>query len=87
MTLVLVGTGIVVGVGAGIATNRVVASQVQFRGGAAAIGPESGGGIAPHDPLTIALAAGLVLLMGIAACIVPAWRALRVQPIAALREE
>ncbi len=87
MTLWLVGTGIVVGIGAGIATNRVVASQVQFRGGAPAIGAESGGGIAPHDPLTIALAGGLVLLMGLSASVVPAWRALRVQPIAALREE
>jgi putative ABC transport system permease protein len=87
MTLWLVGTGIVLGVGAGIATNRIVASRVAFRGGAAAIGPESGGGIAAHDPLTIAVAAGLVLFIGICACVIPARRALRVQPIAALREE
>ena len=46
-----------------------------------------GGGIAPHDPLTMAVAAGLVLLMGICASVVPARRALRVPPIEALREE
>ncbi len=87
MTLWLVGTGVVVGVGAGIATNRIVASRVAFRGGAAAIGADSGGGVAPHDPVTIAVAAGLVLFMGVCACVIPAWRALRVQPIAALRED
>ena len=43
--------------------------------------------IAAHDPLTIAVAAGLVLFIGICACVIPARRALRVQPIAALREE
>lgn len=39
----------------------------------------------PLDPLTYALAAIVLLLVGIAAAFVPAWRAARVDPLVALR--
>jgi putative ABC transport system permease protein len=39
------------------------------------------------DPLTFGTMAGFVLLVGCAACSVPAWRATRIDPIVALRSE
>ena len=59
-------------------------------GGAAAVTRLLGGllyGVTPRDPLTFAGAA--VLLLGIAgiACVLPARRALRLDPVATLRSE
>jgi ABC-type lipoprotein release transport system permease subunit len=44
-------------------------------------------GVQPFDPLSIALAAGILLATSLAACLVPAWRASRVDPMEALRQE
>ena len=44
-------------------------------------------GVSPADPLTFAAVAGLVMLMTIAGSLLPAWRALRVNPLTALRAE
>ncbi|SPF48545.1 membrane hypothetical protein [Candidatus Sulfopaludibacter sp. SbA4] len=41
----------------------------------------------PHDPLTLAAAAALMLPIGLSACLLPARRALRIVPSRALREE
>lgn len=43
-------------------------------------------GVAPHDPATIAFAAGLLLSAALAAAYIPARRASRLDPIAALRQ-
>jgi putative ABC transport system permease protein len=44
-------------------------------------------GVAPHDPLTYAYVAVLLLVVALAACLLPALRAARVDPAVALRAE
>jgi putative ABC transport system permease protein len=44
-------------------------------------------GIRPYDPITFAATAGLLLVVSVAASIVPAWRAARLDPIETLREQ
>jgi ABC-type antimicrobial peptide transport system permease subunit len=39
------------------------------------------------DPVTFAAVPGLILLIGLAACLIPAWRATRVDPIKSLRDD
>ena len=43
--------------------------------------------VSPHDPLTLAAAAALMLTIGLSVCLLPARRALRIAPSRALREE
>ncbi len=69
----LLGIGVVVGLAAGAATNRVLASQLW--------------GVSPYDPVTLASVVGVILAIGLCACWVPAYRAMRVQPTVALRQE
>jgi ABC-type antimicrobial peptide transport system permease subunit len=44
-------------------------------------------GVTATDPLTFALVAGLLLVTALAACVVPALRAMKVDPLIALRPE
>jgi putative ABC transport system permease protein len=69
----LISVGVVVGVGAAMLAGRLLATQL-FE-------------IRPTDPATYAAVAGALALTGFAACLVPAWRAMRVDPIVALRNE
>lgn len=69
----LVGVGLVIGTAASLATNRLLVSQL--------------GDTSPHDPLTFFLVLVGLLATGALASFVPAWRAVRVEPTVALRQE
>lgn len=71
MVLVIVGT--LVGCGAAFGVTRLLASLLYD--------------VRPTDPLTFGLTGGLLILVGVLACSLPARRATRVDPIAALRSE
>jgi putative ABC transport system permease protein len=73
MGLQLVGLGVGVGLLASLAASRVIASQLS--------------GVSPRDPLTLGVVAGVLLVVGCAACYFPARRATRVDPMVALRYE
>jgi predicted lysophospholipase L1 biosynthesis ABC-type transport system permease subunit len=72
-TSVLIGTGMLAGIAAVFATTRLVASRLY--------------GLSAMDPLTIAVALGILGLVALVASYIPAARAARVNPVAALRHE
>ena len=65
--------GVIVGGGLTYAGGRWIASELY--------------GVAPHDPLVLALAAGLLVAVALSAVYLPARRASRVAPMEALRQE
>ena len=71
--LTLVGAGVVIGLLASFAATKTV-STLLF-------------GLKPNDPLTIATATLLLLAIAALSAYLPARRAARVDPMAALREE
>jgi ABC-type antimicrobial peptide transport system permease subunit len=71
--LVLVVPGLTIGLGCAWAIGRVLHSQLF--------------GITAGDPLTYGLGALLMLLTGVVACVIPARRAARIDPMEALRYE
>jgi predicted permease len=64
--------GLVLGVAGALALNRLAASLLF--------------GVAPTDPATFVAVAGFIALVALVACVVPARRATRVDPMVALRE-
>jgi putative ABC transport system permease protein len=70
MGLVLLGA--LLGLGASLGLGRFLASQLRE--------------VPPNDPLTLALVLSLMLLTGLVACLIPARRATRVDPMKALRQ-
>ena len=72
-TFGLVGVGLALGGGLAYAASRLIDSRLY--------------GVAPQDPLTLALATGLLLLVAFIAAYLPAQRASRLDPIAALRQQ
>ena len=70
---VLMVAGLGIGIAATLGTGRLLASQL-FE-------------VKPTDPATIAAVAFALLATGLLACAIPAWRAMRVDPLVALRNE
>jgi predicted permease len=68
-----VAIGIVLGAAAALALGRLIASLLY--------------GVAPNDPWVLVAAAAVLGAIAIAACLVPAWRAGRVDPATSLRAE
>jgi predicted permease len=71
--LVLAACGIVLGFAASVVLTPMMAGQLY--------------GIGPTDPVTLAGVPTLLLAVAALACAVPAWRAMRVDPVTALRYE
>ncbi len=71
--LVLTAIGVVVGLGAAALGARFLASMVF--------------GITPHDPLTYTIVSALMAIVALGACLVPAVRAGRTDPLETLRAE
>jgi putative ABC transport system permease protein len=71
--LILLGLGIGLGLAGGLAGARLLKQQLW--------------NVSPFDPWSFALVSGVLLLAGLQACISPARRAARTDPVAALRAE
>jgi putative ABC transport system permease protein len=71
--LQLVGVGLIIGVAASLATNRLLVNQLW--------------NTSPNDPLTFGAAISVIVAMAALACWIPARRAVRVEPMVALRHE
>jgi predicted permease len=69
----LVGLGVLVGLLASLGLARAISSQLF--------------GVSAHDPATLLSVAALLLVIGLAACWIPARRATKVDPLVALRYE
>jgi putative ABC transport system permease protein len=69
----LAALGILIGAAGAYALTRLMASLLF--------------GIRPTDPVSFLATAGLLAVVALAACAVPAWRAMRVEPVVALRYE
>jgi putative ABC transport system permease protein len=69
----LLASGLAIGAGLSLITTRA-ASTLLF-------------GLKPNDPLTLALAAVTLSAVAVAASYLPAFRAARIHPLEALREE
>lgn len=73
MTLRLILAGVVIGAAASFATNRIIANSLWS--------------VPVFDPVVLAGGIAVIMLLGFAACFVPALRATRVNPVVALRQE
>jgi putative ABC transport system permease protein len=71
--LQLVGAGLIIGIAASLATNRLLVNQLW--------------NTSPNDPVTFGVAISVVVVMAALACWIPARRAVRVEPMVALRHE
>jgi putative ABC transport system permease protein len=71
--LVLVSAGVVIGVLASLGLTRFIENMLF--------------GVTPTDPLTFVMIVALLGLVALLACLIPAKRALRVDPIVVLRHQ
>src|SRR6185295_10434295 len=67
------GLGLAIGLAASLALNRVLASLLVD--------------VSPSDPLSLAIASGALIGAALLGCVIPARRAMRVDPVVALKHE
>jgi len=67
-----VGIGLGIGLGASLAVNRLLQSQLIQ--------------VSPWDPITLLVASLVLMVAAVLGCLIPAWRAMRVDPVVALRQ-
>jgi ABC-type antimicrobial peptide transport system permease subunit len=65
--------GLIIGIAGALALGRILTTLIY--------------GIQASDPLTFVAVSALLLIVALAASLIPAYRAARVEPIKALREE
>jgi predicted permease len=70
--LVLSGAGLIIGLAASAGLSRVLAALL-FN-------------VAPTDPRTLAGVSAIIAMVAVVACVIPAWRATRVDPLVVLRD-
>jgi predicted permease len=70
--LTLAAAGVALGLAGALAATRVLASMLFD--------------VTPTDPATLALVTGVMAVVATAACVIPAWRATRVDPLVVMRE-
>jgi len=71
--LQLVAAGLLIGLAISTTTNRLLTTQLW--------------NISPNDPLTFTVVILVIAIIGVLACWIPARRAVRVEPMIALRHE
>jgi len=71
--LVLTATGVAIGVLAAIMLTRLMSNMLYK--------------VSPRDPIAFGLALAVITIASLAACFLPAWRATRIDPVQALREQ
>ncbi len=67
------GIGLIIGLAASLAVNRLLESMLVQ--------------VSPADPLTLAAASAVLIVAATLGCLIPARRAMRVDPVVALRHE
>jgi putative ABC transport system permease protein len=67
------GIGLAIGLACSLAVNRVLKAELVQ--------------VSPSDPLTLVVASGVLILAAMLGCLIPARRAMRVDPVVALRHE
>jgi predicted permease len=71
--MIPLGIGLLIGLAASLAVNRVLKSMLVQ--------------VSPYDPITLAVASGVLVLSAMLGCWIPARRAMRVDPVVALRHD
>jgi ABC-type antimicrobial peptide transport system permease subunit len=69
--ILLSGVGLTIGLAGAFGLTRVIKTMLY--------------NVTPTDPLTLGLVAGVIAIVAVAACLVPAWRATRTDPMIVLR--
>jgi putative ABC transport system permease protein len=71
--LLLVAVGVVVGIAGAFGVTRFIQQQLF--------------GVEPTDPMTFAAVSAMFVVVGLAACLIPGWRAVRLDPVRTLQAE